>query len=414
MNGYFMYTAHRIEIDPNNKQKTYFAKAAGTARFAYNWALNQWNIEHQSGLKPTENKLRKKLNSIKESDFPWMLEVTKNAPQEAIRDLGCAFKNFFRKDAAYPKPRKKGIDDRFSMTNDQFKIDDNRLWVPRLGWVRLKETFRFKGHVLSATISRQADRWYVSIGINADHVWDKKSKLWVSFPITRDSCASTGVDLGISTFITLADGKEYIGPKPHKALLGRIKRKSQSLFRKKKASKNRRKSKFDLAKIHRRIGNIRSDSIHKATSEIVKTYSIIGIEDLNVMGMIKNHKLARSILDMGFGEFRRQVTYKMKWQGESPVVAGPWYPSSKLCSSCGFLLKKLPLHLRIWTCPECSTLHKRDVNAAINLEKLAVSSTVTACGASSVGATAKVKNPSRSTRHVALKQEFNTEITSMS
>ncbi|RYZ82217.1 MAG: transposase [Proteobacteria bacterium] len=340
-------------------------------------------------------------------------EVTKNAPQEAIRDLGVAFKNFFDGRASYPKARKKGLDDRFSMTNDQFEIDGKKLWVPKLGWVKLKEIFRFQGHVLSATISRQADRWYVSININADHVFDKKTKTWSAFPVLRSSNASTGVDLGITTFATLANGKEYFGPKAHKALLARIKRQSQSLCRKQKGSRNRLKAKIKLSKTHRRIGNIRNDFLHKTSSEIVKTYSIIGIEDLNVSGMIKNHNLARSISDMGFFEARRQITYKMKWQGESPVVAGPWYPSSKLCSSCGFLMKKLPLSVRIWTCPGCQVEHKRDVNAAINLEKLAVSSTVTACGAFSVGGTTRTKRPSRSTSHGAMKQESNPESSSM-
>ncbi|RZA21544.1 MAG: transposase [Proteobacteria bacterium] len=404
-----MHAAHRIEIDPNNKQKTYFRKAAGTARFSYNWALCEWKKDYESGLKPTDGKLRKKLNAIKKSDFPWMSDVTKNAPQEAIRDLGQAFKNFFQGQTAYPKPRKKGIDDKFSMTNDQFKIAGKKLWVPHLGWVKLKESFRFKGHALSATVSIQADRWYVSINIKADQVWDKKSKDWVAFPILRHTSASTGVDLGITTFATLASGKEYFGPKPHKALMSRIKRQSQSLSRTKKGSKNRFKAKIKLSKIHRRVGNIRSDSLHKTTSEIVKNHSIIGIEDLNVAGMLKNHKLARSISDMGFAEARRQITYKMKWQGESPVVAGPWYPSSKLCSSCGFRMKKLPLYIRTWTCPGCGVIHKRDVNAAINLEKLAVSSTVTACGASSVGGTFRAKRFKRSTSHGSMKQESNSE-----
>src|SRR3990167_9082694 len=152
-----MLRGHRIELRTNNKQATYFAKASGTARKAYNWALNEWEIQRQAGGKPSEAALRRQLNSIKREAFPWMLEVTKNAPQMAIIQLGQAFKSFFTKRAAYPKFRKKGIHDRLTLSNDQFHVDASRIRIPRLGWVRMRESLRFEGKLLSATISRQAN-----------------------------------------------------------------------------------------------------------------------------------------------------------------------------------------------------------------------------------------------------------------
>src|SRR5580692_9876761 len=160
-----MLRAHKIELKANNKQKTYFAKACGVARKAYNWALDEWQKEYAAGGKPTETALRRKLNSIKREKFPWMLEVTKNAPQMAIIQLGQAFKNFLAKRSAYPKFRKKWKDDRFTLTNDQFAVNESRIRIPHLGWVRMRESLRYTGKIVSATISRCAHKWFVSITV---------------------------------------------------------------------------------------------------------------------------------------------------------------------------------------------------------------------------------------------------------
>jgi putative transposase len=159
--------AHKIALNPNNKQQTYFAKAAGTARFAYNWALAEWQRQYEAwkvdnGLeRPSQMALRRQLNAVKGTDYPWMMEVTKNAPQMAIVQLGEAFKNFWAKRAKHPTFRKKGIDDRFTLTNDQFILNGSRIRIPNLGWVRMREPLRFEGKIQSATISRKADRWFI-------------------------------------------------------------------------------------------------------------------------------------------------------------------------------------------------------------------------------------------------------------
>ena len=214
-----MIISHKICLNPNNKQATYFAKAAGTARFAYNWALAEWLTQYaawqddNSQPKPSQFSLRKQLNAIKREQFPWMLEVTKNAPQMAIIQLGNAFKNFFAGRAKYPQFKKKGKSrDSFTLTNDQFAINACRIRIPHLGSVRMRETLRFSGKILSATISRTADQWFASITVDSDQNY---------LPPTENqgdalslSKGVVGVDLGVSALATLSTGEIVTGAKP--------------------------------------------------------------------------------------------------------------------------------------------------------------------------------------------------------
>ena len=372
-----MIVAHKIALDPNKVQATYFARAAGTARFAYNWALAEWKRQYEawkadnSQPKPSQAALRRQLNAIKREQFPWMLEITKCAPQMAIIQLGRAFQNFFAGRAKYPQFHKKGMHDRFTLTNDQFDIDGSRIRIPNLGWVRMREALRFAGKIMSATISRVADRWFVSIVVDTPDS---------SHLPKAENQGEVGVDLGVSALATLSTGEMIPGPKPHKALMGRLRRLSRSLSRKVKGSTKRKKTKAKLARLHARIAAIRSDALHKLTTDLTRRFHAIGIEDLNVRGMMANRHLARSIADMGFFEFRRQLEYKAAMRGGRVVVADRFFASSKTCSACGHKLDGLPLSVRQWTCPGCGACHDRDVNAALNLQHMAVSSTVSACG----------------------------------
>ncbi|WER45222.1 RNA-guided endonuclease TnpB family protein [Cupriavidus sp. WKF15] len=394
-----MLIAHRIALDPNNAQATYLARAAGTARFAYNWALAEWKRQYEAWKtdnalpKPSQAALRRQLNAIKREQFPWMMEVTKNAPQMAIIQLGDAFKNFFAGRARYPQFRKKGVHDRFTLTNDQFSIDASRIRIPNLGWVRVRETLRFAGKIMSATVSRVADRWFVSITVDtpdSSHLPEAENQ------------GAVGVDLGVSALATLSTGEAIPGPKPHKALLARLRKLSRSLSRKVKGSANRRKAKAKLAKLHARIATIRSDALHKLTTDLTRRFHTIGIEDLNVRGMVKNRHLARSIADMSFFELRRQLEYKADMRGAKVVVADRFYASSKTCSACGHKLESLPLSMREWMCPPCGTIHDRDVNAAVNLCNHAVSSTVSARGEEGSGSDRKTRvKPSSAKREVS-------------
>jgi putative transposase len=383
-----MLIAHRIALDPNNAQATYLARASGTARFAYNWALAEWKRQYEAWKadnslpKPSQAALRRQLNAVKREQFPWMLEVTKNAPQMAIIQLGQAFQNFFAGRARYPQFRKKGVHDRFTLTNDQFDIDGSRIRIPNLGWVRMRETLRFAGKIMSATVSRVADRWFVSIAVDTPD----RSHL-----PQAENQGTVGVDLGVSALATLSTGETIPGPKPHKALLGRLRRLSRSLSRKVKGSANRRKAKAKLARLHASIAAVRSDALHKLTTDLTRRFHTIGIEDLNVLGMLRNRRLARSIADMGFFEFRRQLEYKAAMRGGQVVVADRFYASSKTCSACGEKLDELPLSVREWVCPSCAVIHDRDVNAAINLKNMAASSAVSACGEEGAGSGRKAR-----------------------
>ncbi|WP_249355545.1 transposase [Chloracidobacterium aggregatum] len=397
-----MIIAHRIALDPNNAQATYFARACGVARFAYNWALAEWQRQYEAAKadpalpKPSQAALRRQLNAIKCEQFPWMLEVTKCAPQMAIIQLGEAFRNFFAGRARYPQFRKKGVHDRFTLTNDQFSVDGSRLRIPNLGWVRMRESLRFTGKIMSATISRVADRWYVSITVDTHEIEDRgvgnrrqgigNGISVLPFPIfyspifyllhqpqddshlpQAENQGAVGVDVGVSALATLSTGETIPGPKPHTALLKRLRRLSKSLSRKCKGSQNRKRAKARLAKLHARIANIRQDALHKLTTSLTRRFHTIGIENLNVRGMMGNRHLARSIADMGFYEFRRQLEYKAAMRGGVVVVADRFFASSRTCSVCGHKLDDLPLSVREWTCPDCGSIHDRDVNAARNL-----------------------------------------------
>lgn len=373
--------AHKIALDLNNHQRTYMMRAAGVARFAYNWALEQWGIQYRAWRedntlpKPSQFSLRKQLNEIKKESFPWMLEVTKCAPQLAIIQLGEAFKNFFAHRAAYPKFRKKGVHDRFSISNDQFAVQGTRIRIPKLGWVRMREALRFSGKLVSAAVSRMADRWFVSITVGTE---DRRQH-------RNENQEAVGVDLGVSALATLSTGEVIQGPKAYSKLVKRLVRLSRSLSRKERGSKNREKARRKLARLHARIANIRQEGLHQLTTSLARRFSIIGIEGLNVRGMLKNRRLSRSIADGAFYEFRRQLEYKSSLYGGTVVVADRWFASSKTCSDCGYRLEALPLSVRHWVCPECGAYHDRDVNAAINLRNNAVSSTVQACGEEGYG-----------------------------
>jgi putative transposase len=396
-----MLLAHRIRLDPNNVQATYLARAAGTARFAYNWALAEWQRQYQacradpSLPKPNEAALRRQLNAIKRGQYPWMLEVTKDAPQIAIMQLGRAFVNFFAKRANYPVFRKKGRNDRFALSNGQFRVEDRRIRIPKLGWVRMREALRFPGRIISASISRVAGHWYASITVDTPDL---------HLP-PAENHGAVGVDLGITALATLSTGERFPGPKALRTLLERLRCLSRALSRKVKGSRNRVKARLKLAKLHARIANIRRDSLHQLSTSITRRFHTIGIEDLNVKGMLANGRLARAIVDMGWSELRRQLGYKSVWRGSQVVVADRWYPSSKTCSGCGYRLKALDLGTRQWTCPGCGIRHDRDVNAAINLKNMAVSSTVSACGGEGAGLAYK-----REAKPSPMKQESSSKV----
>lgn len=364
-----MYTVHKIRLYPNNKQRTFFERSCGTARFAYNWALNRWKEHYEAGEKTSESKLRKELNAIKKTEFPWMYEVSKCCVQYSIKNLGVAFSKFFKKQAKYPRFKSKYGRHSFTLDYLNFKLKGKRIQLAKLGDVRLAEEFRFeKAKLLEATISKEAGQWYASILCEVEDCerLPKNTKV-------------VGIDVGVYEYV-MSDGSHYPVPRVYRKYEKKLRRLNQSLSRKVKGSSNRAKDRVKVAKCHQKIKNIRKDWLHKLTTNIVKNNDVIAIEDLNVRGMIRNKHLSKSISDASFGEFRRQIEYKSQRYGRLVVTVPRFYPSSKLCSGCNTKTKVMPLSVRSWTCEVCGEHHDRDVNAAINIRKYAVSSTVPAYG----------------------------------
>lgn len=375
-----VFKAYKVELCPNNVQRTLLLKHAGAARFTYNWGLAQKIKAYEAKEKtPNSIELHRRLNALKQSEFPWMYEVSKCSPQEALRNLDKAFDNFFRRCKAkkkgqhkgkvgFPKfkSKKKGVGS-FRLTGT-IHVFDNAVQLPKLGKLRLKEhgyipTENIK--ILSATVNEHAGRWFVSIQVEQE----------VADPQPKPK-EVVGVDLGIKTLATCSDGKTFENPKALRSRLKKLKRLSRAVSRKVKGSMNRKKAARRLAKLHYKISNIRKDALHKMTTWLTKSKSAIGIEDLNVAGMLKNRNLAQAISEIGFGEFRRQLDYKGKFYGCEIVVVDRFFPSSKMCHVCGCLNESLTLSDRTWTCP-CGEVHDRDYNASMNLKQVAVSSTET-------------------------------------
>ncbi len=379
-----MLRVHKIKLDPHQEQDVYFRKACGVARHAYNGALATWKRQYEAGEKPNEANLRKQYNAIKPVEFPWALEVTKCAPQQAIKNAGKAYKNFFDRlkkgrDVGYPTFKKKGLRDSFRADNgpatkgaNAVPTEGKNIKRPIVGWIRLREAVRFSGTIQSTTVSLMADGGYISVLVETQDVLQAKTNHGV-----------VGIDLGLKTFATLSTGEFIKGPKAHRALGKRLRRLNQSLAKKTKGSANFRKAKTKRSKRHKRIADIRQDAVHKLSHRLSTEFSVIGIEDLNVKGMSRNGKLGRSVGDAGMRMFRTQVEYKAAMTGSFLYVHPRFAPSTKVCSGCG-QLHDMPLGKDTLSC-DCGLVIDRDLNASIIL-KTAASSAVGASGENGSGA----------------------------
>jgi putative transposase len=401
--------AYKTELDLNDRQITACRQHAGAARWAYNWGLRVKQERYRATKKsPTAIDLHRELNALKKTELPWMYQVSKCAPQEALWNLDAAFQNFFRRCAlkkqgkwkgklGYPqfKTKKKGLGS-FRLTG-RIAVSEEVIVLPRLGRLRLKEGGYLPtagAQILAATVSEQAGHWYVSVQVEEEQA------------VPENTGPVVGIDLGVKSLATLSDGEVVANPRHLKRRLKKLKRLQRMVSRRKKGGKNCKKAVKKLAKLHRKIKNQRSNTLHQVTTRLAKTKSVLVIEDLHVTGMLKNHHLAQAIGDVGFAEFKRQLLYKASWYGSRVILADRWEPSSKRCSGCGWLDADLTLADRTFHCEQCGLVVDRDLNAAINLEQLAGSSSDSqnACGVASAGARRKPR-----VQLAAVKQEPNAE-----
>jgi len=353
--------AYRFELDPKPTQLSLLRQFAGTARFAYSWGLFKWKEAYTTSSKGLDAYKLGKLWVQERPEWadPKKGNISKCVAQKAFMNLDSAFKRFFKQQAKYPKPKKRSHGDSFKL-DGSIRVNAHSIQLPRLGKIRTKEWIHLPKNIkiTSATVKREADRWFVSL--TATREWTPNVKLE----------GAVAVDLGLKTLLTCFDGKttkQYHSNKSLRRNESKLKRLSREHSRKQKGSNNRKKSAMKLARLHMRIRNQRTDQLHKITTELAKTKQLLIFEDLNVKGMMRNHKLAKSIADASFGRLLTMAEYKSQKYGGQLIKVDRWFASSKLCSNCGYHNGDLKLQDRDWACPDCGIIHDRDNNAAINL-----------------------------------------------
>ena len=376
---FLIYKSYKVELDPTNVQITNMKKNIGAARFAYNWGLKKKKEAYEQKIKtPSAIDLHRELNVLKKTDITWAYECSKWTMQNALRDLDNAFNRFFsnckkgiKGKKGYPKFKSKRNDKQSFRLDTPITIYGNCIQLPKIGKVKLKETDYIPkdSKITQATVSKKAGKWFVSILTEVEHKQLPQINKIV------------GIDLGIKTLATCSDGTTFENPKALKKNLNKLKFQQRKLSKKIKNSKNYEKQKLKVQKIHYRISNIRNDSLHKTTSKIIIDNQVIVLEDLKVSNMMKNHKLSQAISDVSFYEFRRQLEYKAKWNNRQIIFVDKFFPSSKMCSSCGKKKEDLKLSYRTYKC-DCGLVIDRDLNAAKNLERFYTESFsgINACG----------------------------------
>ena len=354
-----MIKAHKIRLHPTPEQASYFAKAAGTARFVWNWALAEWNRQYEAGEKPTALGLKKQFNEIRREQFPWTWDVTKNASDLPILDLRKAFTAFFAGCAHRPRFKsKKRSKPSFYLANDQLELGDHRIWIPKLGWVNMAENLRFKGKVMGARITKTADWWFVSIQVEIPD----------AVPVNKP--AVVGIDVGLNRLATLSTGEGFENQAFLKTALGKLRQANKRLHRRKPGSNNREKARKQVARLHYRITCLRDDVLHKLTTRLATCYGTIGIEDLNLKGLLKNRRLSRAFSDAALGKLLNLLEVKVEQRGGQIIKVGRFFPSSKTCHCCGWKWEDMKLADRIFLCqnPTCAYYQfaqDRDHNAAL-------------------------------------------------
>ena len=372
-----MYKAYKFRLYPNIEQQELLEKHFGSCRFVYNKVLSHFKDAYAASKEPwNRNRAIKMITELKKSDeYVWLNEVNSQSLQQSVMDLDSAFRRFFSHNSGFPKYKSKRSSRASFRIPQHIEVltDEELVRFPKFKeGIKVQIHRPIAGDIKFATISRTpARKYYISLVCSIEPLGESTTK-----PTENNA---VGIDLGIKDFAVLSDGRKYNLPNTD-AIDKRIKRLCRRLSRKKIGSKNRDKARVALSKKYEKLVNIRHDFLHKLSRSLVDENQIdfYFMEDLNIKGMLKNRKLARSIQNSCWATFATFLTYKAAWVGKEVRKIDRWYPSSKICSGCGFKKEDLSISDREWTCPSCGSTHDRDINAAINIRNIGITTAGTA------------------------------------
>lgn len=365
--------AYKYRVYPTHEQANTLARTFGCARFVYNWALRlRTDAYYQEQRRVSYYDTSAALTDLKKQpEYRWLNEVSCVPVQQALRHLDRAFRNFFEGRASYPTFKKRHGQQSAEYTTSAFKWDGTSLTLAKMDApldIHWSRPLPDGAKPTTVTITKDcANRYFVSLLIEED---------MKPLPVVKKQ---VGLDLGIKGMVVLSTGEHVGNPRYFAQNEKKLAKAQRRLAKKKKGSKNRKKARLKVARIHAKIADRRRDYQHKLSTRILRENQVVCIESLSVKNMVKNHKLAKAISDVGWGEFVRQLEYKASWYGRTLVKIDKWYPSSKRCFACGHILDSLSLDVRQWRCPECGALHDRDINAAKNIHAVGLT-VVEACG----------------------------------